>query len=70
MLPAVELAIMQAVQGWKVGQRKVASRPLIGVEKFLNYAEHYQDGNVSLSLSSQAPQHSADTAFDRCAAFN
>lgn len=32
---------------WKEVSPNLAQRPLVGVEKLLNYAEYYQNGNVS-----------------------
>jgi hypothetical protein len=33
-------------QRWSQVSPDLAKRPLVGVEKVLNYTEHYQDGNV------------------------
>ena len=40
---------MQDDRAWREISSNVARRPLIGVEKLLNYAEYYQNGNVSLA---------------------
>ncbi|KAJ9479560.1 Acyl-CoA-dependent acyltransferase MAC2 [Pseudozyma hubeiensis] len=43
---------MQAEQrAWKVVSPTTAQRPLVGVEKMLNYAEYYQNGNFQLSVA-------------------
>ncbi|SJX63360.1 uncharacterized protein SRS1_21039 [Sporisorium reilianum f. sp. reilianum] len=42
---------MQAEQAWKQVSPNLATRPLVGVEKMLNYAEHYQNGNFQLAIA-------------------
>lgn len=40
---------MQEERVWKEVSPNLARRPLVGVEKLLNYAEYYQNGNVSVT---------------------
>ncbi|KAJ1026684.1 hypothetical protein NDA13_004057 [Ustilago tritici] len=42
---------MSASQAWREVSTNLAKRPLIGVEKLLNYAEYYQNGNFQLSIA-------------------
>ncbi|KAJ1026989.1 hypothetical protein NDA16_002282 [Ustilago loliicola] len=42
---------MSADLPWKQVSTNLAKRPLIGVEKLLNYAEYYQNGNFQLSIA-------------------
>ncbi|SPO29777.1 probable Acyltransferase invovled in MEL production [Ustilago trichophora] len=42
---------MQEGRAWKQVSPNLARRPLIGVEKILNYAEYYQDGNFQVSFA-------------------
>ncbi|CDU26158.1 probable acyltransferase invovled in MEL production [Sporisorium scitamineum] len=42
---------MQAEQAWKQVSSHLARRPLIGVEKLLNYTEYYQNGNFQLTIA-------------------
>lgn len=42
---------MQQERAWKEFSLNVVRRPLIGVEKLLNYAEYYQNGNFQLTVA-------------------